>query len=258
MTDLDLALRIVREAAELAVAAFTSDTLHVRHKEDGSEVTAIDLAIEDLVRRRLAEAVPEDGVAGEERPERYGTSGRRWLIDPISGTADFVRGRPTYSVDLAMRDSRGPALAVSALPSLGRTMAAERGAGCRVFTGAHESVARVSTHDSLVGARVCVHGKYRPVLEGCVVVDNSVSVLSLVTGEADAIVVAGAELDEFDLACLPVLVQEAGGRVTITDDVVLATNGVLHDVLLESRVLVSNQAARAYEARVTTGSRALG
>lgn len=230
--DLDLALRIVREAAELASAAFVSDTLHVRYKADGSEVTAIDLAIEDLVRRRLAEAVPEDGVAGEERPEHCGTSGRRWLVDPISGTADFVRGRPTYSVDLAMRDEHGPALAVSAMPSLGLTMAAGRGTGCRVFTGARESVARVSTQDSMAGARVCLHGKDKPVLDGCVLVDNGVSVLSLVTGEADAIVVAGAQLDEFDLACLPVLVEEAGGRVTITEDVVLATNGVLHDAFL--------------------------
>jgi histidinol-phosphatase len=230
--DLDLALRIVREAAELASAAFTSDTLHVRHKADGSEVTAIDLAIEDLVRRRLAEAVPEDGVAGEERPERYGTSGRRWLVDPISGTADFVRGRPTYSVDLAMTDEHGPALAVSAMPSLGLKMAAERGAGCRVLTGTDEAVVRVSTQDSLLGARVCLHGKNKPVLDGCVVVDDELSVLSLVTGEVDAVVVAGAQLDEFDLACLPVLVEEAGGRVTITDDVVLATNGVLHDELL--------------------------
>ncbi|GGU45039.1 inositol monophosphatase family protein [Lentzea flava] len=231
-TDLDLALRIVREAAELAAGAFASDTLHVRHKADGSEVTAIDLAIEDLVRRRLTEAVPDDGVAGEERPERCGTSGRRWLVDPISGTADFVRGRPTYSVDLAMTDAHGPALAVSALPSLGLTMAAGRGIGCRVFNGADETAARVSTQDSVVGARVCLHGKKKPALDGCVVVDNSVSVLSLVTGEADAIVVAGAQLDEFDLACLPVLVQEAGGRVTITEDVVLATNGVLHEAFL--------------------------
>jgi fructose-1,6-bisphosphatase/inositol monophosphatase family enzyme len=230
--DLDLAVRIVREAAELASAAFTSDTLHVRRKADGSVVTAIDLAIEDLVRRRLAEAVPDDGVAGEERPERCGTSGRRWLVDPISGTADFVRGRPTYSVDLALTDEHGPALAVSAMPSHGVTMAAARGAGCRVFTGARTAVARVSTQDSLRGARVRLHGRNKPVLDGCVVVDDGFSVLSLVTGEVDAVVVTGADLDEFDLACLPVLVREAGGRVTITEDVVLATNGVLHDAFL--------------------------
>lgn len=230
-TDLELALRIMSEASEMALSAFASDTLHVRHKADGSEVTATDLAIEDLVRRRLAEAVPEDAVAGEERPEKPGTSGRRWLVDPISGTADFVRGRPTYSVDLAMTDEHGPALAVSALPSLGTTMAAGRGLGCHVLTDTRSNV-RVSAKDSLLGARVCLHGKKKPTLEGCVVVDNSVSVLRLVTGDVEAVVAAGAQLDEFDLACLPILVQEAGGRVTVTEDVVLATNGVLHDAFL--------------------------
>ncbi|MGW6936700.1 inositol monophosphatase family protein [Lentzea sp. NPDC054927] len=228
-TDLELALRIVREAAELASCAFTSDTLHVQYKDDGSEVTAIDLAIEDLVRRRLAEAVPEDAVAGEERPERSGTSGRRWLVDPISGTADFVAGRPTYSVDLALEGS----LAVSAMPSLDITMAAARGIGCRVFRGRREEAARVSTTDAVDGARVCLHGKRKPVLDQCVVVDGSMSVLSLITGEVDAVIAAGAGLDEFDLACLPVLVEEAGGRVTvIEEDVVLATNGVVHDAFL--------------------------
>ncbi|WP_406601624.1 inositol monophosphatase family protein [Lentzea miocenica] len=228
-TDLELALRIVREASDMALSAFNSDTLHVRYKEDGSEVTSVDLAIEDLVRRRLAEAVPEDAVAGEERPERSGTSGRRWLVDPISGTADFVAGRPTYSVDLALEG----ALAVSAMPSLDITMAAGRGVGCRVFRSGREEVVRVSTRDSVDGARVCLHGKRKPVLERCVVVEGSMSVLSLITGEVDAVIAAGAGLDEFDLACLPVLVEEAGGRVTmVEEDVVLATNGVLHDAFL--------------------------
>lgn len=232
-TDLHLALKIVREAAEMAAVAFAADTPHVRHKEDGSEVTATDLAIEDLVRRRLHEAVPEDGILGEERPERRGTSGRRWLIDPISGTADFVRGQPTYSVDLALEDGHGPAIAVSALPSLGLTMAAGRGIGCRVLSGDREITARVSTQDSLDGARVCLLGKEKPALERCVVVDNTNSVLRLVTGEVDAVVVAGADLDEFDLACLPVLVEEAGGRVTVLGEgFVLATNGALHEALL--------------------------
>jgi hypothetical protein len=85
----------------------------------------------------------------------------------------------------------------------------------------------------VVGARVCLHGKGEPALDGCVVVENDASVLKLVTGEVDAVLVVGARLDEFDLACLPVLVEEAGGRVTITEDVVLATNGVLHDALLD-------------------------
>ncbi|SFQ96330.1 histidinol-phosphatase [Lentzea waywayandensis] len=227
--DMRLALRIAYQAAEVAERAYTAGDLDVRLKEDGSEVTSTDLEVEDLVRRLLAEAVPDDGVVGEERPEREGTSGRRWLVDPISGTADFVAGRPTYSVDLALEGS----LAVSAMPSLGITMAAGRGIGCRVFRGKHEETARVSSRDTVDGARVCLHGKRKPTLEQCVVVDGSTSVLDLITGRVDAVIAADAGLDEFDLACLPVLVEEAGGRVTvIEEDVVLVTNGVLHDAFL--------------------------
>lgn len=221
-----LALRIARQAAELVLTKGTPD---VWPKEDGSPVTSTDLEVEDLVRRLLAEAVPGDGVVGEERPERRGTSGRRWLVDPISGTAEYVAGRPTYSVDLALED----ALAVSVMPTLNITMAAGRGMGCRVFRAGEEEVARVSSTDVLEGARVCLHGKRKPVLDQCVVADGATSVLDLITGRVDAVIAAGAGLDEFDLACLPVLVEEAGGRVTVVgEDVVLATNGVLHDAFL--------------------------
>ncbi|WP_394622045.1 inositol monophosphatase family protein [Lentzea sp. JNUCC 0626] len=224
-----LALRIAYQAAQVAERAFGREH-EVRFKDDGSVVTAVDLEVEDLVRALLAKAVPDDGVVGEERPERPGTSGRRWLVDPISGTADFVAGRPTYSVDLALEN----ALAVSAMPSLGLTMAAGRDMGCRVFRDKTEEVARVSTRDMVRGARVCLHGKRKPVLEQCVVVDNSTSVLQLITGEVDAVIAAGAGLDEFDLACLPVLVEEAGGRVTVVEeDVVLATNGLVHNAFLD-------------------------
>lgn len=224
-----LALDICCQAAKVAKRAFDAGEPGVRLKEDGSEVTETDLEVEDLVRRLLADAVPGDGVLGEERPERRGTSGRRWLVDPISGTADFVAGRPNYSVDLALEN----ALAVSALPSLGITMAAGRGMGCRVFHGEREEVARVSSRDTVSGARVCLHGRRKPTLEHCVVVDGATSVLDLITGRVDAVIATGAGLDEFDLACLPVLVEEAGGRVTVVEeDVVLATNGVLHDAFL--------------------------
>ncbi|WP_329792944.1 inositol monophosphatase family protein [Lentzea sp. DG1S-22] len=158
-----------------------------------------------------------------------GTSGRRWLVDPISGTAGFVAGRPEYSVDLALEG----APVVSALPSLSVTMAAGRGIGCRIFRGEREEIARVSTRDEVNGARVCLHGKKKPVLPQCVVVDSGVPVLSLISGEVDAVVAAGAGLDEFDLVCLPVLVEEAGGRVAVVEeDVVPATNGALHDAFL--------------------------
>ncbi|WP_420037772.1 inositol monophosphatase family protein [Streptomyces sp. cg28] len=62
-----------------------------RRKEDGSEVTEIDLAVEDLVRDELARRMPEDGIYGEEKGSTDGVSRRRWIIDPVNGTTSFTR-----------------------------------------------------------------------------------------------------------------------------------------------------------------------
>src|SRR5688500_9948715 len=98
---LDQAVRLAEEAAAIAAEGFTASP-EVELKPDGSPVTAYDLRVEDHLRARLAAAFPGDGVLGEERAVTPGTSGRRWIIDPIGGTADFVRRIPLFSVDIAM------------------------------------------------------------------------------------------------------------------------------------------------------------
>src|SRR4051812_40692814 len=87
--ELRQAIRLARQAAHVAADAFHADTRDVRHKPDGSELTPTDLAVEDLLRRHLHQYPPHDSIIGEERPPHAGTSGRRWIIDPISGTSDF-------------------------------------------------------------------------------------------------------------------------------------------------------------------------
>jgi fructose-1,6-bisphosphatase/inositol monophosphatase family enzyme len=245
--ELDLTIRLVREAGELAADAFRR-TQDVGYKPDGSEVTATDLAIEDLIRSRLAESFPEDAVIGEERAPRDGSSGRRWVIDPLGGTADFVRRIPLFSVDVAMEDANGPALAVSGYPMSDLTMAAGRGLGTWLLTGKSRRRGQVDARDNLDGAVVCVHQlKVMPLdllaslHRRCTLRDGVFSVVRLITGEAHALVFPGKLLGYDDLAGLPLLVEEAGGRVTDLrggpvlsgDGSVLATNGVLHDALLE-------------------------
>jgi histidinol-phosphatase len=243
--DLDLAIRIGRETGRYAAEAFTTAAYEVSYKPDGSPVTSADLAAEDLLRERLACEVPADGVVGEERPPKEGTSGRRWVLDPIGGTADFVHRVPLFTVDIAMEDGHGPAIAVSDLPASGLTMAAARGLGCWVVSSGRER-AQVSDRADLRDAVVCGHGINRwpdelllAIRAQCAVRDGVHSLLRLITGRADAVVVSGVALDYEDLACLPVLVEEAGGKVTDIsgrpvlsgDGTVLATNGLLHEPL---------------------------
>ena len=251
--DLVLALRIARQAGRVAAEAFDAPVRTVRCKDDGSEVTATDLAVEDMLRAQLFEHFPGDGVIGEERPALVGSSRRRWVIDPISGTTDFVHRVPLFSVDLAMEDAHGPAIAVSDLPASRLTMAAGRNLGCWVLAHHEQDLAavartRVSDRDDLRGAVVCGHGLrawstelIMAVHQRCALRDGVHSVLRLITGRADAVLVSGAVLGYEDLACLPVLVEQAGGRVSdlsgqpvlTGDGTVLASNGILHDAFLD-------------------------
>jgi histidinol-phosphatase len=245
--DLDLAIGIGREAGRYAADAFGTVAYEVSYKPDGSPVTTADLVAEDLLRERLAQEVPDDEVIGEERPPRVGTSGRRWVLDPIGGTADFVHRVPLFTVDIALEDTHGPAVAVTVLPASGLTMAAGRGLGCWIVS-AERQRAQVSDRAELKDAVVCSHGVNRwpdelllAVRQQCVLRDSVHSLLRLITGRADAILVSGVALGYEDLAGLPVLVEEAGGKVTDIsggpvlsgDGTVLATNGRLHEGFLE-------------------------
>lgn len=253
MSELTFAIDLVDDGAEVARAAFVGADAAIETKPDGSPVTNTDLAIEDLIRARLAEHRPADAILGEERPPRSGTSGRRWVIDPLGGTAHFIRRVPLFSVDLALEDADGPAVAVSCYPVGEVMLAAERGTGCWVFDHApHRPAehhrARVSDRRSLDDAVVSAHRLHQwpadlldAVHRRCRLRDSVHSVVRLLRGETDAVVIPGGGFGYDDLAGVPVLIEEAGGRVTDFngvpllegDGTVLATNGHLHDALLE-------------------------
>ncbi len=245
-TDLDLTLQLVREASALVAQAFEADQ-QVWHKPDGSPVTAVDLAAEDHIRQRLAAVHPTDAVIGEERPPKAGTSGRRWIMDPLGGTASFVQRIPLFCVDLAMEDEHGPAVAVSSYPIGGVTLEGARGLGSRVHHREHVFTAAVSQRSTVDGAKICalnLKSWPTPLLtalhQRCSLTDGVHAAHRLMRGEVDAVVYAGNGMGYDDLACLPVLIDEAGGRVTdLTgkpvlsgNGTVLASNGLLHDELL--------------------------
>lgn len=240
MSLLDDAVAIATEAAQLTLRWFAGDDLVVDRKADGTPVTEADRAAEALVRQRLREAYPDDGVLGEEEVEHLGTSGRRWIVDPVDGTKAFTRGVPLYTTLLAVEDGTGPLAGVIVAPAVGETVWAGRGQGCF-----HDGrPCRVSATASLDGAYLTT-SSYSNWPEPALLAarrsgaalrtwGDGYGYLLVATGRMDAMV--DPEVAPYDVAAMPVILAEAGGRFTdlagadgYTGGSGLATNGILHD-----------------------------
>src|SRR5260221_9533063 len=98
---LEEVVELAREAGRLTLGWFRSVDLAVDSKTDGTPVTAADRAAERFVRERLAATHPDDAIVGEEEEAVAGSSGRRWIVDPIDGTKAFTHGGPLYCTLLA-------------------------------------------------------------------------------------------------------------------------------------------------------------
>ncbi|HEV7720629.1 MAG TPA: inositol monophosphatase family protein [Iamia sp.] len=241
---------LVTEAVELARAAgdatrrwFRHADLTVDRKGDGTPVTQADREAERLIRSELAVRHPDDGVLGEEEAETPGTSGRRWILDPIDGTKAFTHGVPLYSNLLAVEDEHGIAVGVINIPALGETVWAGRGRGCHL----NGEPTRVSAVASIDEAFVSTSGFSPWSDEALLAIQHTGAHLRtwgdgygyvlVATGRLEAMIDPVAEL--YDLAPMPVILAEAGGRFTSLDGEDgpghgsgIATNGLLHESLL--------------------------
>ncbi len=244
---LGFAVDLAERAGRLARERFFAGPADPTTKADGTEVTEADVAVEEFIRAALASRTPDDEVYGEEAGTTSGTSGRRWIIDPIDGTYYFARRIPMFGMILAYEDEHGPAVGVLNHPVAEQIMFAGRGRGCWRRRGADDvAPARVSSREQLRGARAGMgnpgtwSAELMATLHRTVFLSPAGDTPGLLTGHLDAMIIAGAPMGYEDLAALPVLVTEAGGRVTdlagdpvLTGDrTVLATNGSLHDELL--------------------------
>jgi histidinol-phosphatase len=240
---LELAVRLARAAGDRTLRWFRADDLEVEQKDDGTPVTAADRDAERFLRTELARACPADGVLGEEEAAVAGSTGRRWIIDPIDGTKAFTCGVPLYSTLLALEDEHGIAVGVIHLPALGETVWAGRGLGCWSDRGR----ARVHDGGSLAGAYVMSSSFDTWSADQVVAVREAGAILRtwgdgygyalVATGRAAAMV--DPVVAPYDIAPMPVVLAEAGGRFTDLDgaDTIeggsgLATNGRVHDALL--------------------------
>lgn len=154
-------------AGTVAMRYFQSISLSVHTKSDASPVTEADLEIESLLRSEIRADFPNDGLLGEEHGAEDGTSGYRWVIDPIDGTISFAAGVPLFGtligLELARGDSREVVAGICAMPALGESVWAARGQGAwweRNGPGGatHRTEARVRTAVPLAEALVCTSG----------------------------------------------------------------------------------------------------
>jgi histidinol-phosphatase len=226
--DLRLAHVIADMVDRVTTSRFQAADLRVETKPDLTPVSDADKAAEDLVRTQLRRTRPRDAVVGEEfAPTGHGS--RQWVVDPIDGTKNFVRGVPVWATLLALLDGGEPVVGVVSAPALGRRWWAARGTGA--WTGRSLSSARrlrVSGVGELGDASLWRSRAY----------GDFWSYMLLAEGGVD--VAAEPQLQLYDMAALVPVVVEAGGRFTSLegDDGpfgagAVATNGLLHDAVLD-------------------------
>ncbi len=126
---LALAVEAARGAGRVTLEFFRNDDLNVELKCDDTPVTVADRKAEQYLRERIAAAFPNDGILGEELGEQAGTSGFRWILDPIDGTKSFIHGIPLYSTLVAVECEGQSVLGVIQIPALDECVYAARGLG---------------------------------------------------------------------------------------------------------------------------------
>jgi len=249
--DLSLALSIADQVDALTMRNCDPAHLTVELKPDDTPVTAVDRAAEQLIRELLARERPSDSVLGEE----YGSSGeaaRRWILDPIDGTKNFIRGVPVWATLISLFDGDTPAVGVVSAPALGRRWFAAADAGAwegRDATAARRlSVSKVATlSEASVSYSSLTGWEEANRLDALLDLSRRVwrtraygdfwSYMLVAEGVVD--IAAEPELEVYDMAALVPIVLEAGGSFTSLDGVTgpfggnaAATNGLLHDAAL--------------------------
>lgn len=253
--DLALAHMLADTADSLSMARFRALDLHVDAKPDLTPVSDADLAVEKALRATLARTRPRDGVLGEEFGDSRAAAGhgvRQWVIDPIDGTANFVRGVPIWATLIALVEAEQPVVGLVSAPALGRRWWAATGHGA--YAGRHTATAtpiRVSAVRRLADASFCyssLHGwEQNGRLAAMLDIMRSVwrsraygdfyGYMLLAEGAVDVMV--EPELSLWDLAALVPIVSEAGGEFTDlagrpgpAGGSAVATNGALHREIL--------------------------
>lgn len=249
--DLRLALRLADAADAQSLPRFDAADLEISTKADNSHVTDADLATERAIRDVLATERPDDGIFGEEFGAQ-GDSHRQWIIDPIDGTANFLRGVPLWGTMIALAIDGVPQVGVVSMPAFGRRWWASTGEGAWTATDAGPRRIQASSVSSLGDASASFQSiaqwadaGHLPALLALAenvwrdrAYGDVYAYMLLAEGRLD--MVAEFDVKEYDIAAAVPIVREAGGRMTSFDGVetisarsTLASNGILHDAFLK-------------------------
>ena len=240
------AVEAAQKAGRLALRYFDGG-VPVEWKPDHSPVTAADREAEQLLRAALLGAFPGDGFLGEESGDTPGSSGYRWIIDPIDGTRNFVRGIPLWGTLVGLEYKGEPVAGVAEVPALGHTYRALRGDGAyrnerRLAVSAVGTLAETTMFYTSL-SWFLKSGRAADFLEVAKRVQTQRGYgdfyghVLVAQGSGEFIVEHGVK--PWDMAALRPIVEEAGGRFTDWDGSptiyrpdVLASNGTLHAEVL--------------------------
>jgi histidinol-phosphatase len=232
--ELEIAMAAAKKAAELAL--YHQPNIVAETKPDKSPVTQADRECERMIARMLSHAFPEDGILGEEGASAEGSSGRRWIIDPIDGTRDYVRGNPLWANLIALEADNDVVVGVVNLPVLGKLYTASRGAGAHCNASRIQASAKTVVEESVL----CVNGYDK--LSKTTFRDRLLDWMARfwavrgLGGAADAMMVASGHAEvwlepkasAWDFAPLKVVLEEAGARFLNADggSSIYAGNGI--------------------------------
>jgi histidinol-phosphatase len=244
--DLAFALELADLADAITLERFLAEDLVVETKPDLSPVTEADRAVEQALRKRIGEERPGHSVVGEEfGADQPGTA--RWILDPIDGTKNYLRGVPVWATLVALERGGRVEVGVASAPALHRRWWAARGEGAFV-NGRRIRVSGVADLSDAVLSYASLgsweqHGLGEQFLElarGCWRTRGFGDFWShMLVAEGAADLAAEPEVELWDLAAPQVIVEEAGGRFTDLGGTptpaggsVVSSNGLLHDRVL--------------------------
>ncbi len=224
---LNLARQAARDAGELTLKYFRSDRFTVERKADDSPVTIADREAERLLREQIEAAFPDDAIVGEEFGQREGSSGYRWILDPIDGTTSFISGVPLYGTLIGVEYKQRSIAGVIRLPAMDECVFAAEGCGAWYETGNNApQAARVSSCESLadglfVTSQIDLYERRNAwqvfhELERHAYITRTwgdcYGYLLIVTGRAEVMV--DPVMSVWDAAALQPILEEAGGTFT--------------------------------------------
>lgn len=255
---LQVANRIAKSAGHVTLEYFQTDQFSVDFKGDGSPLTIADREAETHLRAEIESAFPNDAIQGEEFDDKDGTSGFRWILDPIDGTKSFITGVPLYGTMVAVEkigssDTRDAIIGSVYFPGLDEGIFAARGQGAFSFKSSqHPKQARVSSKSDIKKSVLLTTSVPDFEARGA---DKAFAKLAnqfyfsrtwgdvygyylVATGRAEAMI--DPELNVWDAAAVQPIIEEAGGRYSdwngeskIDTGDAVGSNGHFHDEILQ-------------------------